>query len=162
MAARGCPRRRPASLEVDLALHDECDDRSKQRDAFNERVYVFSHPTKDATVIDAKDGTVLGRIDLGGVPEEGVADGKGLLYVVMQDPQGSVTVALLDLDLPGMSGPDTLRAIRAMSPAPEVVVTAARGTVTAAADAARHGQHRQSETPPWHYRKSSSAWWFVR
>jgi DNA-binding beta-propeller fold protein YncE len=61
-------------------------------DAFNERVYVFSHPTKDATVIDAKDGTVLGRIDLGGVPEEGVADGKGLLYVVMQDPQGSVTV----------------------------------------------------------------------
>lgn len=61
-------------------------------DGFNERVYVFSHPTKDATVIDAKDGTVLGRIDLGGVPEEGVADGKGLLYVVMQDPQGSVTV----------------------------------------------------------------------
>jgi DNA-binding beta-propeller fold protein YncE len=61
-------------------------------DSFNERVYVFSHPTKDATVIDAKDGTVLGRVDLGGVPEEGVADGKGLLYVVMQDPQGSVTV----------------------------------------------------------------------
>src|SRR5258706_11830815 len=25
-------------------------------DAFNEHVYVFSHPTKDATVIDAKDG----------------------------------------------------------------------------------------------------------
>ena len=61
-------------------------------DGFNERVYVFSHPTKDATVIDAKSGTVLGRIDLGGVPEEGVPDGKGLLYVVMQDPQGSVTV----------------------------------------------------------------------
>jgi DNA-binding beta-propeller fold protein YncE len=60
-------------------------------DAFNERVYVFSHPTKDATVIDAKDGTVLGRIDLGGVPEEGVSDGKGTVYVVMQDPQGSVT-----------------------------------------------------------------------
>jgi len=61
-------------------------------DGFNERVYVFSHPTKDATVIDAKEGTVLGRIDLGGVPEQGVPDGKGLLYVVMQDPQGSVTV----------------------------------------------------------------------
>jgi DNA-binding beta-propeller fold protein YncE len=61
-------------------------------DAFNERVYVFSHPTKDATVIDAKEGAVLGRIDLGGVPEQGVPDGKGLLYVVMQDPQGSVTV----------------------------------------------------------------------
>jgi DNA-binding beta-propeller fold protein YncE len=60
-------------------------------DAFNERVYVFSHPTKDATVIDAKEGTVLGRIDLGGVPEQGVGDGKGMLYVVMQDAQGSVT-----------------------------------------------------------------------
>ncbi len=61
-------------------------------DSFNSRVYVFSHPTKDATVIDSKEGTVLGRIDLGGVPEQGVADGKGTLYVVMQDPKGSVTV----------------------------------------------------------------------
>src|SRR6266478_5440894 len=60
-------------------------------DPFNERVYVFSHPTKDATVIDAKDGNVLGTIDLGGVPEQGVGDGKGMLYVVMQDPEGSVT-----------------------------------------------------------------------
>src|SRR6202042_3021634 len=60
-------------------------------DAFNQRVYVFSHPTKDATVIDSKEGTVLGTIDLGGVPEQGVADGKGMLYVVMQDPVGSVT-----------------------------------------------------------------------
>ena len=60
-------------------------------DAFNQRVYVFSHPTKDATVIDSKDGTVLGTIDLGGVPEQGVPDGKGMLYVVMQDAVGSVT-----------------------------------------------------------------------
>lgn len=60
-------------------------------DSFNDRVYVFSHPTKDAMVIDSKDGTALGRIDLGGVPEQGVADGKGTLYVVMQDPEGSVT-----------------------------------------------------------------------
>lgn len=60
-------------------------------DPFNERVYVFSHPTKNATVIDAKDGTVLGTIDLGGVPEQGVGDGKGMLYVVMQDAVGSVT-----------------------------------------------------------------------
>ena len=60
-------------------------------DSFNDRVYVFSHPTKDAMVIDSRDGTVLGRIDLGGVPEQGVADGKGMLYVVMQDSAGSVT-----------------------------------------------------------------------
>jgi hypothetical protein len=60
-------------------------------DSFNDRVYVFSHPTKDATVIDSKDGKVLGTIDLGGVPEQGVGDGKGMLYVVMQDMPGSVT-----------------------------------------------------------------------
>jgi DNA-binding beta-propeller fold protein YncE len=60
-------------------------------DSFNDRVYVFSHPTKDATVIDSKDGSVVGTIDLGGVPEQGVADGKGMLYVVMQDAVGSVT-----------------------------------------------------------------------
>ena len=60
-------------------------------DAYNSRVYVFSHPTKDATVIDAQDGTVLGTVDLGGVPEQGVADGNGMLYVVMQDAEGSVT-----------------------------------------------------------------------
>jgi len=53
-------------------------------DAFNDRTYVFSHPTKNAFVIDAKDGTALGTVDLGGTPEQGVADGKGTLYVVMQ------------------------------------------------------------------------------
>jgi DNA-binding beta-propeller fold protein YncE len=61
-------------------------------DAFNERVYVFSHPTKNAVVIDTKDGSVVGTIDLGGVPEQAVADGKGTIYAVMQDAQGSVTV----------------------------------------------------------------------
>jgi YVTN family beta-propeller protein len=61
-------------------------------DPFNERVYVFSHPTKDATVIDAKTGTVLATIDLGGTPEQAVGDGRGTLYGVMQDVPGSVTV----------------------------------------------------------------------
>jgi YVTN family beta-propeller protein len=59
-------------------------------DPFNGRVYVFSHPTKDVTVIDARNGTVLGKIDLGGVPEQAVGDGKGMLYVVLQDAPGSV------------------------------------------------------------------------
>ena len=61
-------------------------------DGFNERVYVFSHPTKDATVIDAKDGTVLGTNRSRRRSRRGGPDGKGMLYVVMQDPQGSVTV----------------------------------------------------------------------
>ena len=61
-------------------------------DAYNERVYIFSHPTKNATVIDARTGSVVGTIDLGGVPEEGIADGKGTLYDIMQDAEGSVAV----------------------------------------------------------------------
>jgi len=60
-------------------------------DSFNQRVYVFSHPTKDAMVIDARDGTVLGRVDLGGPPEQAVSDGRGKLYVIIQDT-ASVTV----------------------------------------------------------------------
>jgi DNA-binding beta-propeller fold protein YncE len=60
-------------------------------DSYKQRIYVFSHPTKNTTVYDAKEGTVVGKIDLGGVPEQGVGDGKGTLYVVMQDAEGSVT-----------------------------------------------------------------------
>jgi DNA-binding beta-propeller fold protein YncE len=62
-------------------------------DAFNQRIYVLSHPSMDATVIDAKDGSVLGTIDLGGAPEQAVADGKGRVYVVIQDKSN---VAVID------------------------------------------------------------------
>ena len=61
-------------------------------DDSNGRVYIGSHPTKDLIVLDAKDGTVLGKVDLGGVPEQTVSDGKGTLYVVLQDSAGSVAV----------------------------------------------------------------------
>lgn len=62
-------------------------------DHFNQRIYVFSHPTMDATVIDAKDGSVLGTIDLGGAPEEAVSDGKGHVYAIIQDKSN---VAVID------------------------------------------------------------------
>jgi DNA-binding beta-propeller fold protein YncE len=62
-------------------------------DAFNQRVYVFSHPTMDATVIDSKDGTVLGTINLGGAPEQAVTDGKGHIYVDVED---KANVAVID------------------------------------------------------------------
>ncbi len=62
-------------------------------DAFNQRIYVFSHPSADASVIDAKDGTVLGSLDLGGAPEQSVSDGAGHLYVVIQDKSN---VAVID------------------------------------------------------------------
>jgi DNA-binding beta-propeller fold protein YncE len=62
-------------------------------DPFNQRIYVFSHPTTDAIVIDAKEGKLLGTIDLGGVPEQGVTDGKGHVYVTIQD---KANIAVVD------------------------------------------------------------------
>jgi DNA-binding beta-propeller fold protein YncE len=54
-------------------------------DPFNERVYVFSHAAPNTTVIDAKDGSIVGTIDLGGAPEQAVTDGKGHVYVDLED-----------------------------------------------------------------------------
>jgi DNA-binding beta-propeller fold protein YncE len=61
-------------------------------DTSNDRVYIGSHPTKSLMVVDAADGTVLGNVDLGGTPEQTVADGKGTVYQVLQEQPGSVAV----------------------------------------------------------------------
>src|SRR4051812_7571742 len=61
-------------------------------DTSNDRVYIGSHPTKALLVVDANDGALLGNIDLGGVPEQTVADGKGIVYQVLQDRPGGVAV----------------------------------------------------------------------
>lgn len=61
-------------------------------DSFNERVYIGSHPTRSLMVVDAKNGTVLGNIDLGGTPEQTIVDGKGTVYQVLQDRPGGVAV----------------------------------------------------------------------
>jgi hypothetical protein len=60
-------------------------------DQFNDRVYVFSHISPNATVIDAASGSVVGTADLGGSPEQAVADGKGHLYIDLED-KGSIAV----------------------------------------------------------------------
>jgi DNA-binding beta-propeller fold protein YncE len=54
-------------------------------DPYNERVWVLSHMPPYATVIDAKEGTVVGTVDLGGAPEEAVSNGKGTIYVNISD-----------------------------------------------------------------------------
>ncbi len=62
-------------------------------DPFNQRVYVFSHRAPNATVINARDGSVVGTIDLGGAPEQAVTDGKGHVYVDIED---KANVAVID------------------------------------------------------------------
>jgi DNA-binding beta-propeller fold protein YncE len=54
-------------------------------DPFNARVWIFSHRTPNATIINAADGTIAGTMDLGGAPEQAVTDGKGHLYVDLED-----------------------------------------------------------------------------
>jgi hypothetical protein len=54
-------------------------------DAFNDRVWVFSHIAPNATVINAADGSVAGTVDLGGMPEQAVSDGAGHLWVDLED-----------------------------------------------------------------------------
>lgn len=60
-------------------------------DPFNDRVYILSHRAPNATVINASDGSVAGTIDLGGAPEEAVTDGKGHLYVDIEN-KGNIAV----------------------------------------------------------------------
>lgn len=50
-----------------------------------QRVFTFNGRSNDATAINAKDGRVLGTIDMGGKPEFPVADGKGNVFVNIED-----------------------------------------------------------------------------
>ena len=54
-------------------------------DPFNERIWIFSHVAPHATIIDGKDGTLVGTLDLGGEPEQAVSDGNGRLFVALED-----------------------------------------------------------------------------
>jgi hypothetical protein len=62
-------------------------------DPYNERVWVLSHMPPYATVIDAKEGTVVGTLDLGGQPEQAASDGKGTIYVNITD---KANIAVVD------------------------------------------------------------------
>lgn len=61
-------------------------------DPFNQRVWVFSHSAPNATVIDATDGSIVGTLDLGGAPEQAVTDGKGHIYVDIEDKDNVAVV----------------------------------------------------------------------
>jgi hypothetical protein len=54
-------------------------------DPFSHRVFTFNGGGANATAIDASTGTVAGTIDLNGRPEYSVSDGKGTMYVNIED-----------------------------------------------------------------------------
>jgi DNA-binding beta-propeller fold protein YncE len=70
-------------------------------DPYNHRFYVLSHAEPNITVIDDKDGAVLGTIDIGGAPEQAATDGKGKIYVDIVD---KAAIAVIDANSMKMTG----------------------------------------------------------
>jgi YVTN family beta-propeller protein len=61
-------------------------------DPASKRIFVFNGESKNATVIDPANGTVLSTIQLGGAPEQAVADGKGMIYDNLEDTNEVVAI----------------------------------------------------------------------
>jgi DNA-binding beta-propeller fold protein YncE len=70
-------------------------------DPFNHRFYVLSHSEPNITVLDDKDGSILGAIDIGGAPEQAVTDGHGKIYVDIED---KAAIAVIDAVTMKMTG----------------------------------------------------------
>jgi DNA-binding beta-propeller fold protein YncE len=61
-------------------------------DPVSKRVFAMNGEPHSCTVIDAKSGTVVKTIDLGGAPEFAVADGRGTVFVNLEDKNEVVAV----------------------------------------------------------------------
>jgi DNA-binding beta-propeller fold protein YncE len=64
-------------------------------DPGSERIFVLSHGAPNITVLDAKDGSLVGTVDLTGAPEQAQSDGQGHLYVDLEDKDA---IAVVDLN----------------------------------------------------------------
>src|SRR5208282_5779350 len=61
-------------------------------DSVTKRVFTFNGRSQDATAVDAEKGTVLGTIKLDGKPEFSVSDGKGEVFVNIEDKSELVAI----------------------------------------------------------------------
>ncbi|HWZ43078.1 MAG TPA: hypothetical protein VNW97_06360 [Candidatus Saccharimonadales bacterium] len=61
-------------------------------DPASKRVFVMNGGPHSCTVIDAKTGAAVGTIEMGGQPEFAVADGKGTVYVNLEDKNEVVVI----------------------------------------------------------------------
>jgi DNA-binding beta-propeller fold protein YncE len=80
------------TLKVTGEAKADKDDDSIIYDPASKRVFAMNGDPHSATVIDAKSGNVVGTIDLGGGPEFAVADGKGTVYVNLEDKNQVVSI----------------------------------------------------------------------
>ena len=70
-------------------------------DPYNHHFYVLSHAEPNITVLDDKDGSILGTIDIGGAPEQAATDGRGKIYVDIVD---KAAIAVIDANTMKMIG----------------------------------------------------------
>ena len=68
-------KRTKAADDADAVLYDP----------HSKRIFTFNGDANSSTAIDAGSGAVVGSIPLGGKPEAAVADGKGRVYVNLED-----------------------------------------------------------------------------
>jgi DNA-binding beta-propeller fold protein YncE len=61
-------------------------------DAANKRVWTFNGKTANATAIDATSGQVVGTVKLSGKPETPVLDGKGSIFLNIEDKNSLVEI----------------------------------------------------------------------
>jgi len=66
-------------------------------DPATKRVFAFNGRSGNATVIETKDNSVAGTIDLGGKPEFAVSDGKGKVFVNLEDKSETAEIDAKDL-----------------------------------------------------------------
>src|SRR5580698_4374738 len=76
-------------------------------DPYNHHFYILSHSAPNITVLDDKDGSILGTIDIGGAPEQAATDGHGKIYVDIED---KAAIAVIDADAMKMVANTTFRA----------------------------------------------------
>jgi hypothetical protein len=62
-------------------------------DPSTERAYILSHGVPQVTAIDAKDGSIVGTVDIGGAAEQAVSDLNGHLYICLED---KAAIAVVD------------------------------------------------------------------
>jgi DNA-binding beta-propeller fold protein YncE len=70
-------------------------------DTYNHHFYILSHAAPNITVLDDKDGSILGTIDIGGAPEQAATDGHGKIYVDIEDKSA---IAVIDANTMKMVG----------------------------------------------------------
>ncbi len=61
-------------------------------DPSTEKDYILSHVSPHVTVIDTKEGSVVGTFDIGGEPEQAASDGKGHMYIDVEDMENIAVV----------------------------------------------------------------------